>query len=48
MMNKGWDKDKIENYYVNQYGEEILTAPERSGFSLVAWILPFVLWEGLE
>jgi cytochrome c-type biogenesis protein CcmH len=41
MMNKGWDKDKIREYYVNIYGEEILTAPEKSGFSLVAWVLPF-------
>jgi cytochrome c-type biogenesis protein CcmH len=42
MMNKGWDKDKIRDYYVKIYGEEILTAPEKSGFSLTAWILPFV------
>jgi cytochrome c-type biogenesis protein CcmH len=42
MMNKGWDKDKIRDYYVKIYGEEILTAPEKSGFSLAAWILPFV------
>lgn len=42
MMNKGWDKDKIRDYYVNIYGEEILTAPEKNGFSLTAWVLPFV------
>jgi cytochrome c-type biogenesis protein CcmH len=42
MMNKGWDKDKIRQYYINIYGESILTAPEKSGFSLTAWILPFV------
>lgn len=41
MMNKGWDKDKIRDYYINIYGEEILTAPEKSGFSLTAWVLPF-------
>jgi cytochrome c-type biogenesis protein CcmH len=43
MMNKGWDKDKIRAYYVNIYGESILTAPEKSGFSLTAWVLPFVV-----
>jgi cytochrome c-type biogenesis protein CcmH len=43
MMNKGWDKDKIRAYYVNIYGEEILTSPEKSGFSLTAWVLPFVV-----
>ncbi|MDP4085614.1 MAG: cytochrome c-type biogenesis protein CcmH [Bacillota bacterium] len=43
MMNKGWDKDKIRKYYLNIYGESILTAPEKSGFSLTAWVLPFVV-----
>jgi cytochrome c-type biogenesis protein CcmH len=43
MMNKGWDKDRIRKYYVGIYGEEILTAPEKSGFSLTAWVLPFVV-----
>jgi len=43
MMNKGWDKDKIRQYYINIYGEEILTSPEKSGFSLTAWVLPFVV-----
>ncbi|MFJ5715574.1 cytochrome c-type biogenesis protein CcmH [Neobacillus sp. NPDC093127] len=43
MMNKGWDKDKIREYYVNIYGEEILTSPEKSGFSLMAWVLPFIV-----
>jgi cytochrome c-type biogenesis protein CcmH len=42
MMNKGWDKDKIRDYYVKIYGESILTAPKKSGFSLTAWVLPFV------
>ncbi|HJV16613.1 MAG TPA: cytochrome c-type biogenesis protein CcmH [Bacillales bacterium] len=46
MMNKGWDKDKIRKYYINIYGEEILTAPEKSGFSLTAWVLPFVVLFG--
>jgi cytochrome c-type biogenesis protein CcmH len=42
MMNKGWNKDKIRDYYVHIYGESILTAPEKSGFSLTAWVFPFV------
>ncbi|AGK54857.1 cytochrome c-type biogenesis protein [Bacillus sp. 1NLA3E] len=46
MMNKGMDKDQIKNYYVNAIGEEILTAPEQKGFSLVAWILPFAVMGG--
>ncbi|MEH7335471.1 cytochrome c-type biogenesis protein CcmH [Neobacillus drentensis] len=43
MMKKGWDKDKIREYYINIYGEEILTAPEKSGFSLTAWAIPFAV-----
>lgn len=46
MMNKGWSKDKIRNYYVGIYGESILTAPEKSGFSLTAWVLPFAVLGG--
>ncbi|MCM3765237.1 cytochrome c-type biogenesis protein CcmH [Neobacillus niacini] len=46
MMNKGWDKDKIREYYVNIYGEEILTSPEKKGFSLTAWVLPFAALGG--
>lgn len=43
MMDDGLDKDEIKNYYVSMYGEEILTAPEKKGFSLTAWILPFAV-----
>ncbi|RHW41102.1 cytochrome c-type biogenesis protein CcmH [Neobacillus notoginsengisoli] len=46
MMNKGMDKDEIRKYYIGIYGEEILTAPEKEGFSLTAWILPFVALGG--
>lgn len=46
MMNKGMDKDEIRQYYLNIYGEEILTAPEKKGFSLVAWVLPFAALGG--
>ncbi|WP_053364067.1 cytochrome c-type biogenesis protein [Bacillus sp. FJAT-27251] len=41
MMKKGMDKDEIREYYVGMLGEEILTAPEKKGFSLTAWVLPF-------
>lgn len=41
MMEKGMDKDEIREYYVNTLGEEILTSPEKKGFSLTAWVLPF-------
>lgn len=43
MMNKGMKKDEILAYYVDQMGEEALKAPLKSGFSLTAWITPFVI-----
>jgi cytochrome c-type biogenesis protein CcmH len=41
LMKEGKNKDEIREYYVNTLGEEILTAPEKKGFSLMAWVLPF-------
>ncbi|PLR99897.1 cytochrome c-type biogenesis protein [Bacillus sp. T33-2] len=46
MMEQGMDKDEIREYYVNTLGEEILTAPEKKGFSLAAWVLPFAALGG--
>lgn len=46
MINNGMNKDEIKEYYVEQYGEEILTAPEKKGFSLVAWVFPFAALGG--
>ncbi len=46
MMQKGMDKDEIRDYYVKELGEEILMAPEKKGFSLTAWVLPFAALGG--
>lgn len=43
MMNDGMNKDEILAYYVDQMGEEALKAPLKSGFSLTAWITPFLI-----
>lgn len=42
-LNDGWTQDEIKDFYVGMYGEVILTAPEKSGFSLTAWITPFAV-----
>ncbi|WNF37117.1 cytochrome c-type biogenesis protein [Bacillaceae bacterium IKA-2] len=42
MMDDGLGKADIKDYYLSIYGEEILTAPEKRGFSLTAWVLPFI------
>ncbi|MGJ7921325.1 cytochrome c-type biogenesis protein [Neobacillus sp. LXY-4] len=46
MMEKGMDKDEIREYYVKALGEEILTSPEKKGFSLTAWVMPFAALGG--
>lgn len=42
MLREGKSKEEIRDYYVSQFGESILRAPLKSGFSLTAWIFPFV------
>ena len=38
----GWTKSQIKALLVRQYGEQILAAPPRRGFNLLAWVLPLV------
>jgi cytochrome c-type biogenesis protein CcmH len=45
---QGESKAAIIRYFVDMYGEEILAAPPKKGFALVAWLLPlFVLLSGV-
>jgi cytochrome c-type biogenesis protein CcmH len=36
----GWSKARVESALVAQFGPQVLAAPPRSGFGLVAWIAP--------
>ncbi len=38
---EGWPRQRIVDTLVRQYGEGILPAPTKEGFSLAAWITPF-------
>jgi len=40
---KGQSPDEVEAAYVARYGEQIRSAPTRSGFNLLAWIMPFAV-----
>lgn len=40
-LNQGQSKAEIIGYFVNRYGEKILSVPTKKGFNLTAWILPF-------
>lgn len=36
----GQTKEEIINAYVSMYGEQILAVPTKSGFNLLAWVIP--------
>lgn len=37
---QGWSEQRVKDYLVAQYGEEILAAPPQHGFGLLAWLMP--------
>jgi cytochrome c-type biogenesis protein CcmH len=39
---EGWSRERILQFFVDRYGEAVLAEPRKSGFNLVAWIVPFV------
>ena len=43
LLNDGKTKEEILDYYYKMYGEEGLRAPNKSGFSLLAWTTPYIL-----
>jgi cytochrome c-type biogenesis protein CcmH len=42
-LDAGDTNAEIREYFVLRYGQEILAAPEGSGFNLLAWIMPVVI-----
>ena len=40
---QGLSEPQIIQSFVAQYGEKVLVTPPKSGFNLVAWILPFAV-----
>jgi cytochrome c-type biogenesis protein CcmH len=38
---QGQSEEGIIQFFVTQYGEQVLASPPKRGFNLVAWILPF-------
>ena len=39
----GKTPQQIKDYFVSKYGEWVLLAPTTKGFSLIAWVLPFIV-----
>ncbi len=40
-LSQGQSREQIIQFFVVQYGEEVLASPPKRGFNLTAWILPF-------
>lgn len=38
---QGKSEQETIDYFIAKYGEKVLVSPPKSGFNLVAWILPF-------
>ena len=39
-LQDGWTREEILQYFVDRYGEAVLAAPPKKGFSLLAWVVP--------
>ena len=46
LIDSGMTEDQIIQSYIDKYGATVLAAPPRRGFSLAAWILPFLGFAG--
>jgi len=42
LIDEGKSKQEIFDYFVASYGEGVLALPQKSGFSLAAWVAPFL------
>lgn len=42
-IDEGWDQQRIIDGLVSEFGREVLATPPKSGFDLVAWIVPALL-----
>ncbi|MEE8046745.1 MAG: cytochrome c-type biogenesis protein, partial [Dehalococcoidia bacterium] len=48
LLDTGDTNADVKDYFVLRYGEEILAAPEGSGFNLLAWVVPvFIVLGGI-
>jgi cytochrome c-type biogenesis protein CcmH len=39
-IEQGWDKQQIIDGLVDEFGDGVLATPPKSGFDLIAWIVP--------
>jgi len=42
-IDAGWDKQRIIDGLVDEFGDQVLATPPKSGFDLIAWIVPGIV-----
>jgi cytochrome c-type biogenesis protein CcmH len=42
-LSEGWTEDQIKQYFVDQYGARVLSAPPLEGFSILIYIIPPII-----
>jgi cytochrome c-type biogenesis protein CcmH len=42
-LRQGESKEEILQYFESRYGERILAKPNKKGFNLILWVLPFAI-----
>ena len=42
-LSEGWTEDQIKQYFVDQYGARVLSAPPAEGFSILIYIIPPII-----
>jgi len=48
-LSEGQTREQILDYFVDRYGEQVLAAPKREGFHLIAWVAPiFIVFGALS
>ncbi len=45
-LESGESNAEIRDYFVERYGEAVLAAPSSSGFNLIAWVMPMLIFGG--
>lgn len=43
LVDQGMSEDEVLDYFVTQYGPQVLQEPPKSGFTLTLWVLPVAM-----
>jgi len=42
LVQEGYSEQEVLDFFSERYGEQVLQAPPKSGFTLLLWVLPFI------